>query len=382
MSEEKRPAPRKKKKKQRSYTSRLAGSVLYTLLVIAAAFILATLGWSWATDLLALNKEYTSTIVTVPVSYVGQKEVTDEEGNTYTVASTDIQLITDQLAREGLIEYKFLFRLYAWFSNADRKIVAGTYELNTSMDYRALVVNMGPSSATRQTIDVTIPEGYTVEQIFQLLENKGVSTVDKLKDMAANWNYKWSFLQEIPLGDYRRLEGYLFPDTYTFYLGEDPKYVLNKMLLRFDQQMYEYYDQFTEESDYSLHDIVIIASLIEKETDGTDYRTIASVIYNRLNNPAAETAGFLQIDAALTYINGGRVPNAADKQLDSPYNTYLYKGLTPSPITNPGMASLYAALDPENTRYYYYALNPATGLHEFSRTYDEHMNRLAKFNNQ
>ena len=380
MSEEKRPAPRKKKKKQRSYTSRLAGSVLYTLLVIAAAFILATLGWSWATDLLALNKEYTSTIVTVPVSYVGQKEVTDEEGNTYTVASTDIQLITDQLAREGLIEYKFLFRLYAWFSNADRKIVAGTYELNTSMDYRALVVNMGPSSATRQTIDVTIPEGYTVEQIFQLLENKGVSTVDKLKDMAANWNYKWSFLQELPLGDYRRLEGYLFPDTYTFYLGEDPKYVLNKMLLRFDQQMYEYYDQFTEESDYSLHDIVIIASLIEKETDGTDYRTIASVIYNRLNNPAAETAGFLQIDAALTYINGGRVPTAADKQLDSPYNTYLYKGLTPSPITNPGMASLYAALDPENTRYYYYALNPATGLHEFSRTYDEHMNRLAKFN--
>jgi len=311
---------------------------------------------------------------------VGQKEVTDEEGNTYTVASTDIRLITDQLAREGLIEYKFLFRLYAMFSNADRKIVAGTYELNTSMDYRALVVNMGPSSATRQTIDVTIPEGYTVEQIFQLLENKGVSTVDKLKDMAANWNYKWSFLQEIPLGDYRRLEGYLFPDTYTFYLGEDPKYVLNKMLLRFDQQMYEYYDQFTEESDYSLHDIVIIASLIEKETDGTDYRTIASVIYNRLNNPAAETAGFLQIDAALTYINGGRVPTAADKQLDSPYNTYLYKGLTPSPITNPGMASLYAALDPENTRYYYYALNPATGLHEFSRTYDEHMNRLAKFN--
>jgi len=380
MSEEKRPAPRKKKKKQRSYTSRLAGSVLYTLLVIAAAFILATLGWSWASDLLALNKEYTSTIVTVPVSYVGQKEVTDEEGNTYTVASTDIQLITDQLAREGLIEYKFLFRLYAWFSNADRKIVAGTYELNTSMDYRALVVNMGPSSATRQTIDVTIPEGYTVEQIFQLLENKGVSTVDKLKDMAANWNYKWKFLQEIPLGDYRRLEGYLFPDTYTFYLGEDPKYVLNKMLLRFDQQMYEYYDQFTEESDYSLHDIVIIASLIEKETDGTDYRTIASVIYNRLNNPAAETAGFLQIDAALTYINGGCVPTAADKQLDSPYNTYLYKGLIPGPITNPGMASLYAALDPENTRYYYYALNPATGLHEFSRTYDEHMNRLAKFN--
>ena len=371
---------RRNEKRQRSYGSHLAGAMLYTLLVIIAAFIIATLGWSWASDLLALNKEYTSTIIEIPTSYVTQVTEVDENGQSYTVSRADIELITDQLEREGMIDYKFLFRLYAMFSNADKKIVAGTYELNTEMDYRALVVNMGPSSATRQTIDVTIPEGYTVEQIFQLLESKGVSTVDKLKDMAANWPYKWNFLQEIPLGDYRRLEGYLFPDTYTFYLGEDPKYVLNKMLLRFDQMMYEYYDRFTEDSTYSLHDIVIIASLIEKETDGTDYRTISSVIYNRLNNPAAETAGFLQLDATLVYINGGRVPTLADKELNSPYNTYLYKGLPAGPITNPGMASLYAALDPENTRYFYYALNPSTNQHEFSRTYDEHLNRLAKFN--
>ena len=382
MPENKRPAPKGKGKKPRSYASRLAGSMLYTLLIIIAAFVLATLGWSWAGDLLALNKEYTSTIITIPTEYVTQSEETDEDGSTYTVSTADMALITDQLKREGLIEYKFLFRLYAKFSSADHKIVAGTYELNTEMDYRALVVNMGPSSATRQTIDVTIPEGYTVEQIFRLLEEKGVTTVEKLEDMAANWPYKWSFLQDIPLGDYRRLEGYLFPDTYTVYLGEDAKYVINKMLLRFDQMMYEYYEQFTEDSPYSLHDVVIIASLIEKETDGNDYRKISSVIYNRLNNPDAETAGFLQLDCTLVYINGGRAPTTADKQLDSPYNTYLYKGLPPGPITNPGMASLYAALDPENTRYYYYALNPATGEHEFSRTYDEHMNRLAKFSNQ
>ena len=371
---------RRNEKRQRSYGSHLAGAMLYTLLVIIAAFVIATLGWSWASDLLALNKEYTSTIIEIPTTYVTQVTEVDENGQSYTVSRADIELITDQLEREGMIDYKFLFRLYAMFSNADQKIVAGTYELNTEMDYRALVVNMGPASSTRQTIDVTIPEGYTVEQIFQLLESKGVSTVEKLKDMAANWPYKWSFLQDIPLGDYRRLEGYLFPDTYTFYLGEDPKYVLNKMLLQFDQKMYEYYDQFTEESPYSLHEIVIIASLIEKETDGTDYRTISSVIYNRLNNPAAETAGFLQLDATLVYINGGRVPTLADKELNSPYNTYLYKGLPAGPITNPGMASLYAALDPENTRYFYYALNPATNQHEFSRTYDEHLNRLAKFN--
>lgn len=380
MSEEKRAVPRRRKKKQRTYGARLAGAFLYVLLVVAGSFVLATVGWTWANDLLALNKEYTSTIITVPADSITEVEETNEAGEVYTVSKADIGRITDQLKEEGLINYKFLFRLYAWFSNADTKITAGTYELDTQMDYRALVVNMGSSSATRQTIDVTIPEGYTTDQIFQLLEEHGVSTVEALQDMAATWPYKWSFLQDIPLGDHRRLEGYLFPDTYTFYLGEDPKYILNKMLLRFDEQMSQYYDRFTEESTYTLHDIVILASLIEKETDGDDYKTISSVLYNRLENTAAETAGFLQIDATLVYINGGRAPTTADKEIDSPYNTYLYKGLPAGPISNPGMASLFAALEPDSTGYYYYALNPSTGKHEFSRTYDEHMNRLASFN--
>ena len=199
--------------------------------------------------------------------------------------------------------------------------------------------------------------------------------------MAANWPYKWSFLQDIPLGDYHRLEGYLFPDTYTFYLGEDPKYILNKMLDNFYGKMEDYFGQFTEESRYSLHEIVTIASMIEKETDGEDYDTIASVLYNRLENPAAETVGYLQIDATLVYINGGRTPTEADKSIDSPYNTYLYKGLPAGPISNPGMASLYAAMNPKSTGYYFYALNPATGRHEFSRTFAEHQAKLNSYSN-
>lgn len=374
MSEKKRRKPR-----QRSYGARLAGACLYALLVVVISAVLATVGWTWANDLLALDKEYTSTIFTVSTEAIVTVEVTDEEGNVYLADRADLDLITQQLKDEGLINHKFLFRLYAWFSKADQKIVPGTYELDTEMDYRALVVNMGRSSATRQTIDVTVPEGYTVDQIFQLLDAKGVSTVKELEDMAANWPYKWEFLQELPLGDYHRLEGYLFPDTYTFYLGEDPKYVLNKMLLRFNEQMGKYYELFTEESPYTLHEVVILASLIEKETDGDDYKTIASVLYNRLNNPAAETAGFLQVDAALVYVNGGRVPTTQDKEMDSPYNTYKNKGLPPTPIANPGMASLYAALEPDSTGYFFYALNPTTGKHEFSRTYQEHMNRLAGF---
>ena len=377
MSEKKR-RPRRKDR-ERTFGSRMAGAALYVLVVLVVAVVLATVGWTWAGDVLALNKEYASTIITIPADSIVEVEKTDENGAVYTVTQANIEEITTQLEEEGLIEYGFLFRLYAWFSGAENKITAGTYSLDTDMDYRALVVNMGSASATRQTIDVTIPEGYSVDQIFHLLEENGVSTAEALTDMAANWPYKWSFLQELPLGDYRRLEGYLFPDTYTFYLGEDPKYVLNKMLLRFNEQMGKYYELFTEESPYTLHEVVILASLIEKETDGDDYKTIASVLYNRLNNPAAETAGFLQVDAALVYVNGGRVPTTQDKEMDSPYNTYKNKGLPPTPIANPGMASLYAALEPDSTGYFFYALNPTTGKHEFSRTYQEHMNRLAGF---
>ena len=359
---ERRPRARKRRRRQRSIMSRVAGALLYVLLVIGASAVLATVGWSWASDLLGLNKEYTSIEITI----------TDD---------TDFAVVVDRLEEEGLIQYKFLFKLYARFSHAEDKIAPGTYALDTEMDYRALVANMGSSSATRQTTDVTIPEGYNLDQIFSLLEEKGVSTVEKLRDMAANWDYAFDWLRDIPLGDYHRLEGYLFPDTYTFEMGGNPKYVINKMLVNFDAKMDEYMAKYSgEDAPYSLHDIVIIASMIEKETDGTvddehgrnDYKSIASVIYNRLENPGGETAGYLQLDSTLVYLSGNHVLTEEDKAIDSPFNTYLYKGLPAGPISNPGMMSLLAAMEPANTKYYYYLLNPETRQHEYSRTYAEH----------
>ena len=352
---------RKPAKRRRSIKARVAGAFLYVLFVIGLSAILATLGWVWACDLLGLNKEYAS----VEIKIDGDTKFDD---------------VVDILEKDGLIEYKFLFKLYAWFSHAENKIAPGTYQLDTEMDYRALVANMGSSSTTRQTADVTIPEGYTIDQIFSLLEERGVSTVDKLQDMAATHDYAFSWLSGIPLGDYHRLEGYLFPDTYKFEMGENPKYIINKMLVNFDAKMDSYMSKYTGEgAEYSLHDIVTIASMIEKETDGTDYKKISSVVYNRLENPGAETAGYLQIDATLVYINGGRVPVEADKAIDSPYNTYLNPGLPAGPIANPGMEALIAAMNPEETRYYYYVLNPETKEHEYSRTYAEHQKLVDRY---
>ena len=360
---------RRATKRHRSAMSRVAGAFLYVLLVIVGSGVLATVGWIWACDLLGLNKE--------PVSI----EVTIDD-------DTDFDAVVDLLEDEGLIQYKFLFKLYASFSHAQDKIAPGRYELNTEMDYHALVSSMSSSSSTRLTTNVTIQEGLTIDQLFTLLDERGVCSVERLQDMAANHDYAFDWLRDRPLGDYHRLEGYLFPDTYTFEMGENPKYVLNKMLVNFDAKMDEYMPQYTgEDAQYSLHDIVTIASMIEKETDGTnneernDYRSIASVIYNRLKNPAAETVGYLQIDATLVYLNGGKVPTLADREIDSPYNTYLHQGLPPGPISNPGMQSLLAAMNPADTNYYFYVLNPETKQHEYTRTYAEHEALVQRYQN-
>lgn len=376
------PRPRRRRRKRMN-------PLLYLLLVVAVSAILAGIAWVWAGDILALNKEPRSAIITLPISSFSQREVTqtDEDGktSTSTVNDADINYVADLLKENGLIEYKPLFKLFCSITGVQKKgkITPGTYELNTDMDYNALINSMSSSSGSRMTISVTIPEGYTVDQIFALLQEKGVATEEILQDVAANYDFKFSFLKDvIPLGDYHRLEGYLFPDTYEFYMGggrDAAVQVLNKMILRFDEQFPDKLREQAIEMGYTVKDIVIIASLIEKETDGTDQPKIASVIYNRLERPTSETVGLLQIDAAIAYATGRAVTQSDYQGVDSPYNTYLYPGLPPGPISNPGMVALNSALNPESSNYYYYVLNPETKQHEFSRNYDEHQQLVERY---
>ena len=186
------------------------------------------------------------------------------------------------------------------------------------MDYRALISSMGSSSANRMTTTVTIPEGMTEAQIFSLLERR-VSTVEQLEEAAANYDFKFSFLKGVvPLGDPKRLEGYLFPDTYEFYMGEEPVSVLNKMILRFDEIFTDEMRQEVQNDGRTIQDVVTVASMIEKETDGSDQAKIASVIYNRLDNPTSETAGYLNIDATILYATGGTEVDLSADTLQHP----------------------------------------------------------------
>ena len=350
---ERRPARRRR----RSAGAVVGFAAIYVIMVVGVSILLACVGWIAANDVLALNKEAKETTVTIT------KEDSFDD-------------VAKLLEKEGLIEYKSLFKLFASITGGKDKVVPGTYTLNTDMDYRALLSGMSINSSTKAEVTVTIPEGYSVAQIFQLLEDRGVSTVEELTQVASEHDYNFSFLKDIPLGDANRLEGFLYPDTYQFNTPHSALYVINKMLVNFDQKYTDELRAKVAESGYSIREILTIASLIEKETDGSDRTKIASVIYNRLNNPNAGTVGFLQIDATLAYLNGGKVPTEEDKAIDSPYNTYKYKGLPPAPIANPGLASIQAALNPESTNYFYYALGD-DNVHHYFKSYEELQRFLA-----
>lgn len=327
---------RDRRPRRRSAGTTVGFAALYVVGVIGVSILLACIGWIAANDVLALNKPEKEITITISID-------------------DDFNDVADHLKEQGLIEYKTLFKLFASITGGKDKVTMGTYTLNTDMDYRALLAGMSINSATKAEVTVTIPEGYTLAQVFQLLEDNGVATVEELTEMAASHDYAFSFLQDIPLGDANRLEGFLYPDTYQFNTPHSALYAINKMLVNFDQKYSDSLRQQVAESGYSIREVLTIASLIEKETAGTDQKDISSVIHNRLDNPDAGTVGLLQIDATLAYINGGRVPTAADRDIDSPYNTYLYKGLPPGPIANPGLESIVAALSPADTKYFYYA---------------------------
>lgn len=352
--------------------SGLAGGALYFLFVISVSVILACLAWAAATDVLGFKSSDTVAQITLDKDRFTYQEVTvtDDDGNSKTkkVHYADMSYVADQLKDNGIIKYKWLFKLFGSVYNADEKIDPGTYELKAIYDYKALVKKMTSGSAAMVTKKITFPEGYTMRQIFKKLDAEGVCDYDELMDAAANSTFNYSFLEGTEKGDANRLEGFLFPDTYEFYEGMPAATAINKLLEVFHYKMTAEMLEWQEESGYTMREIVTIASMIEKEAaNDTEQYTIASVIYNRLKKDWP-----LQIDSTTLYEYPDHegAPTAEMLAKDSPYNTRISKGLPPSPICSPGITSIRAALQPSSTNYMYYALNTATGQHEFFKTAD------------
>ncbi len=357
-AEQVRKSTQKPAEKSKPWWRKISPRVTYIICVVLVSCLLAELGWLAVNEVCALNKE--------PLT----AEVTIDEGD-------GLGAIAKKLKKAGIIDSKFLFKLYGLFSGTAKKVDAGVYKLDTGMDYHCLEQTMQTGTSAAATVTVTIPEGYTVQQIIELLAENNVSSVEKLTEAAKNYVFEdYSFIDNENLGNISRLEGYLFPDTYEFYVKEEAVSALSRLLDNFYYWIFEDEEMVDMMEGEDLKEIITVASLIEKETDGTDRETIASVIYNRLNH-SAETAYLLQIDASLVYAAGREITQDDYKNLDSPYNLYTHQGLPPTPIANPGLASIKAALNPEKTNYYFYALDVngefgTPNRHVFSKTLADH----------
>ena len=371
----------------------ILSTVIWLALIVAIGVSLGRTIWLCCADLMAFGKRSQEVTITI-------------------TSNDDIDSVSEKLGNAGLVRYPGLFKFFAEITGKEERISQGTFTLNSHLDYNAMINAMGAHAPAREVVTVMIPEGYTCAQIFALLAEKQVCTVEDLEAYCVDGELdEYWFLEGVARGDKYCLEGYLFPDTYEFYTNDTPRRVIEKFLNAFDNRFTDvmkerldplnerlvatlrsrgYGDEYIEAHKITIREIVIIASMIEEETSGADESyTIASVIYNRLTNPA--NYPYLNIDATLYYYLGGnidpetgnRMPLTNDDLLnDHPYNTYTRTGLIPGPISNPGRDSLNAALEPMESNYYYYVYSPNDGKHLFAKDESGHQKNVNKVNSQ
>ncbi|MDR1735359.1 MAG: endolytic transglycosylase MltG [Oscillospiraceae bacterium] len=340
------------RRRPRSFVGFMVG-IVYVIGVLVVSFVLGSNLWAYARDILAIQK----TPVSATIEYTPDMTIDD---------------LAVLLKEKGLIEYDWLFKLYCGFSDAEAKMAPGKYDL-VSTDYRALVYSINERSEFRTPIMVTLREGLTAAQMFDLLAENEVADVEELEEAAATTNWRYGYLKNFSAVP-GRVEGYLFPNTYEFLVNESPVAVLQKMVVEFDNRFTADMRRRADTMGYTMHEILTVASMIEQESgaDMEERRNIASVIYNRLENRQGRwETRLLQIDATLLYyMEGRREITQEDMETDNPYNTYIHPGLPPGPICNPGIDSINAALRPNSTNYFYYLLNDENET-EFFTNYND-----------
>ncbi|MBI2844417.1 MAG: endolytic transglycosylase MltG [Armatimonadetes bacterium] len=277
------------------------------------------------------------------------------------------------LAENGLIRFPWSFTLMTRATATADKIKPGAYKLSAMMSVGDILEKLTKGEVA--AVWVTIPEGYTARQAADKLAEK--ASIDRNSFLVAAYSRAKDFNRILDIPSYA-MEGYLFPDTYLVPVEADAQEVIGLMIEAFKSKVAEPFadevakiaaDNSPESNAAALHRVVIVASMIEREAKTPQDRPlISAVIWNRLRLGMK-----LEIDATVQYAHGNHRPRLyyRDLELDSPYNTYLYAGLTPGPISNPGLDSIEAALHPAKSNYLYYVAR-ADGSHVFSRTVEQH----------
>lgn len=273
------------------------------------------------------------------------------------------------LKEAGLIQYPFRFKVIARLGRYDKNIRAGEYLLSPDMSPVEILEMMSRGKVFLRRL--TVPEGYTVQQIDSLAAEAGLLEPGVLSAAAADAQ----FVRKLGIAA-ETLEGYLFPDTYHFPKGVTAETLIQTMLDRFYSVFSERWKKRAEALGLSIHEVVTLASIIEKETGVPEERPlIASVFHNRLKRKMR-----LQSDPTVIYGAENYEGNLTRQHLDTatPYNTYRTEGLPPGPIANPGEASLRAALFPAESKYLYF-VSKGDSTHQFSTNLADHNRAVRKY---
>jgi len=280
----------------------------------------------------------------------------------------DAARTSEALVRADVIDSALGYQVYVWFDGTIGRAMPGEYQLRTHWNYRAIAqaLAMGPP---RGEVKLTVVEGWSLESISTLLASYQVTMPTTIPN---ELRQTYPFLADLPKT--ASLEGYLFPDTYRVYADQLPQGLIKKQLDEFAERAPALADEAKRQG-RTLRDVVILASIVEKEVAKPQDRAIVAGIF--LNRLAIGMP--LQSDATVNYVtHGGRArPTLNDLQADSAYNTYLHKGLPPGPISNPGDAALNAVLHPTPSEYTYF-LTDDLGKTYFAKTFEEHQRNRVK----
>ncbi len=285
-----------------------------------------------------------------------------------------INEIGNKLKTKGLVKNSFFFALSSYFTGAWTKFQAGEYDLSPDMNH-FLIIKTFLNGPKPQEKTITILEGWTNNDIALYLENQNVvKKEDFLKALQEIDTSSYDFLKDKP--QTAGLEGYLFPDTYRIYAKSSPKTIISKMLQNFQNKFNEEKIKAVNEQKRTIFEVVTLASLIEKEAkDKEDRRIVSGIFQKRL-----EMGMSLESCATINYLlekPKEKLTNE-DLKIDSPYNTYLYPGLPPGPINNPGLESIEAAIWPIKTDYLYFLAGPE-GKNVYAKTFEEHQKNKEKY---
>jgi len=291
-----------------------------------------------------------------------------------------VNQISANLFKQNIIRDKFSFETYVFLKGVEHKFKAGEYNLPAVINMRRLVeiLTFGQPAEEWQ---LTVIEGWTATDIAAKLEE-----IDKfesenfLKSAGNNKNQPvfnsqdYDFLIDKP--ETASLEGYLFPDTYRYFEDADIRQVIKKMLDNFDAKLNPKMKSDIKNQGKTVFDIIIMASIIEREVRTDDDRAIVSgIFWKRLQSGVP-----LEADSTINYITGKKTPavSSTDLEINSPYNTYMYPDLPPGPISNPGLASIEAAIYPQESEYWFFLTDKDGHVH-YGRDFEEHKRNKAKY---